>query len=447
MCVGGSAAWAQEGDLSVFGGASSSSPASSQALSAPVIKMNGFVLELGSSGKARAQTEVSIEQALSDEMTAKISVEARAHWAGLRTYDVLPGETWIQFRGEHSTLTAGWQKIAWGRLDGRGVLDVLTPSDMRGGGLGQRDEIRLATPVLRWEYFNEQAKHDVVVLPTHTPSLLAFPGSSWSPIDREGGRILGVETTALSGVLASRGALDGAGPGGWGGMAYRFSTDLEQAGPLNQVSVGVTAGRLRAYEPVVYLDTAVRRTLMASSDPVKALSKSPYAFRAHYPMRHFVGADMEWAGDSVTVRGELGAFGNEAYVDETLSLKTQNVFKGGIGAEFFPFENDFRVTVQLNAEHRTRQGQSNQYWFSGELEHFFFLNQLRARLRFMKDVTEKDYYLNPEIAWIGLEPFELVAAGHIFKGPHNAHGVASPTTPGGFFQSQSMATIGIKGRF
>ena len=79
------------------------------------------------------------------------------------------------------------------------------------------------------------------------------------------------------------------------------------------------------------------------------------------------------------------------------------------------------------------------YTFNGTYEVPFANNRWRAKTRFYVGLDEKDVYLNPEIAFIGWESQELYLELHFFDGDKG--------TPGGFYQDNSIVTLGWRVSF
>ena len=60
-------------------------------------------------------------------------------------------------------------------------------------------------------------------------------------------------------------------------------------------------------------------------------------------------------------------------------------------------------------------------------------------MRFIVGLNTNDIYINPEIAFLGWEPNEFYLAGHYFDGSNG--------TIGGYWQEDSMITLGWRGKF
>ena len=76
---------------------------------------------------------------------------------------------------------------------------------------------------------------------------------------------------------------------------------------------------------------------------------------------------------------------------------------------------------------------------NGESETLFSNNRWRFSTKFNIGLDIKDIYVSPEISYLGWEPFEVYSAVHYLDG--------NEQSLGGFYQENSMITIGWRGRF
>jgi hypothetical protein len=164
---------------------------------------------------------------------------------------------------------------------------------------------------------------------------------------------------------------------------------------------------------------------------------------AVHPFNNFAGVDMEVERDGIVWRMELG-YTDEIPVTlptaETTSVPTLD-WVGGV--EFFPGGKDTRINLQLVAQSLQTDASILQlteyYGANGEIETRFGQDRWTAGLRFFSGFNVNNLYLNPEVSYVGWEPFEVYAGYHFFDG--------EARTLAGFQEDHSMAVLGLRGKF
>lgn len=330
-------------------------------------------------------------------------------------------ENWLRFRGQAWRLTAGTQRIIWGRTDELSPTDRLSTRDFTRLILDDLPDRRRTNPALRVEWFGENFSLDAVYLPVFREAVLPDPGSIWFPVDSQRGAIAGLK---LPPGLASslRGASlrnEASGAGGGGLRLKRFGEALDYA---------ITVQRVRNPEP--YFVSG-------------GLDGGSVVLDTVYPRTWVVGGDLGVALASWTLRFEGAWLSDMPYTGNDLRLRTGDALDWVLGAEVFPGDRDLRLTLQVAGTHRLDADpaidRKNILGLTGELEGPFPGNRWRGQLRYWFGLDSDNVYLNPEIVFIAREPSEFYIGMHLFAGERG--------TPGAFYDGVDMIVLGWRGRF
>lgn len=344
------------------------------------------------------------------------------------------GESWVRYRADDWRLTAGAQKVVWGRADEISPTDRLSTPDLTRLMLDPRQARRRANPALRFEWFAQEWSLDLVWLPLFREAELPDTESLWHPVDKRRGRIVGLPEDGVLSALVRAGQFNYDAPeDGGGGIRFRrFGQNLDYA---------FTLQRSRNPMPYFQLDETTREYLLTGDD-VPALT-GPVIFNSVYPRSWVAGGDFSLAAGAWTFRFE-GTWSSDLPVTrENLAYDTVDAWNWVMGAEVFPGDRNFRVTLQLAGN---RLGDADDILdresplsFNGELEAPFSQNRWRGSLRFNLGLDRSDVYLNPQLIWTDWEPYEFYIGAHFFGGDE--------VTVGGFYDEQDMVVIGWRGRF
>lgn len=348
-----------------------------------------------------------------------------------------PGETYVRYRGDKVRLTLGSQEVIWGRIDEIPPTDRLSRHDLRRYFLDDLSDRRLPVPAVRSEWFSGPYKLDVLVKPKFYGAKLPDTDSIWSPIDKKSGQLIGVESTPLLAALIQNGSFydDVEGKGGGG---IRFSKTGRG------IDYAITVQRTRHSTPYYELNPDVRAALLAGAPPALAIaSTSAPTFTGRHPWTWVVGGGTGMVVGGTTWRFELAWLSDVPVTTTDFRYKTVKGVDWATGIEFFPGGGNARVNLQLAGHHLldAKDVLDNQstYLLNGAIEDVFSHGRWRTRLRFTTGLEQKDYYLNPEIAFLGWEPSELYLGYHYFSG------VAG--TFGGFHENHDMLTLGWRTSF
>ena len=348
------------------------------------------------------------------------------------------GDSYIRYRDEAYRITVGAQTIRWGKVDNLGPLDNMATLDLSRGTLFKWGENYRASPAIRLESFLEQGKLDFVYLPEFREAELADKEDVWYPIDFRNGRILGFKSNPLMSTIVQNARVDDD-ISSDDGFGARYSTTVDS------FDLGVTLQYVRLSAPYYHINESIRQALQ-SSNPANALSaaaNAPYTFQEEHPKNWIVGADAAFDWQSATWRMEAGWFSDMPATTSTLEYKTYNGFQWAGSAEFYPGDADTRINLQLSGRHIDEKDKildlDNVVALSGEVESLFANDRWKLSGRFNVGLSDKDYLLSPEIAFLGWEPFEVYTAYHYLDGAEQ--------TIGGFYQRNNMLMFGLRGKY
>ncbi len=348
------------------------------------------------------------------------------------------GDSFVRYRGDGFRVTAGAQKIIWGRIDELPPTDRMSRVDLARGVLDDLSDRRRAMPVLRYEGFQGGYKFDAVWLPDFRKAYLPEKNSVWHPVNQTKGTLLGFEPDPVLQQFVSNGTVSASAPGGDGGIGLRLSNTGER------LDYAVTVQRARQSTPYWELNPEVRTAFLGGADPVSAIAASSEAtFQARYPRSWVVGGDLGFEARGATWRFEAAWISDTPVTRKDLRYDTVNSVNWAAGVQFYPGDSDVRVNLQLAAinliDSPSVLDRDNIYNFNGTVFGEFGNNRWQSGTRFFIGLDEKDIYINPEIAFIGWEPHEIYAGWHYFDGDDG--------TLGGYWEDNSLLTLGWRARF
>ncbi len=385
---------------------------------------------------ARANIEHSINNNWELRLAARLdgSYQSGKNGTDYNDADLDYEDSYLRYRNENYRITVGTQTVRWGKVDNMGPLDNMATLDLSRGVMLKWGENYRSSPVIRTEYFNDAGKFDLVYLADFREAELADKDDVWYPIDFRNGRMLGFEyNPAMSGLIKNaRIDDDFSGDGGWG---MRYSTTLDS------YDIGLTLQRIRLSTPYFKINEGIRQQILAGQVPNS--NNYRYTFSEEHPRSWVIGGDTEFQWKSVTWRMEAGWFSDLPATTKNLKYETYDGFKWAGSAEFYPGDADTRVNIQLSGQHINEDEKildlDNVVVLSGEVESLFDNNRWKASGRFNIGLSNKEYILSPEIAYLGAEPFEIYTAYHYMDG--------AKQTVGGFYKYNNLLTIGIRGKY
>lgn len=329
------------------------------------------------------------------------------------------GESYVQYRADSYRLTLGAQKVLWGRIDEFPPTDRMSTQDLSRYILDDHSDRRRASPAVRFEHFAGDRKLDLVFLPYFREAELPGAESVWFPVNQQSGEILGLQSTAASRALVRTVPVETRASDSDGGFGVRYS--------------GTGAG----------LDYAMTLQKVRQSLPYFNYNSARGVLEARYPRSWIVGGDLGFEAVGAVWRLE-GAWLSDSPVTRLNGVyDTVDSFNWGAGVEFFPGDGDARVNLQLiGVNHIDAPAvidRTEIYLLSGSFETPFGQNRWRLKGRFYKGLDTHDLYLNPEIAYTGIDSQEIYLDAHYFEG--------APGTPGAFHEDNAIVTLGWRAQF
>lgn len=328
-------------------------------------------------------------------------------------------ETFIRYRGDDFRITAGAQKILWGRIDEFPPTDRLSTQDITRYIMDDLADRRRAAPAIRYEHFFGDKKLDVVFLPWFREAELPGYSSLWFPVNQQTGQILGLKSTPATAALIKSVPVDVDAPDSDGGFGVRYSGSGEG------------------------LDYALTVQKTRQSLPYFSFNNSRGVLEAKYQRSWLLGGDIGIEAMGAIWRFEAGWMSDAPVTRVDGSYDTVKSVSWGAGVEFFPGDGDARVNLQLTGINHDDApaviDRTEIYLFGGSFEVPFAHDQWRLKGRFYKGLDTHDLYLNPEIAYTGLDSQEVYLEAHYFEG--------AVGTPGGFHQDNSLLAVGWRAKF
>ena len=360
---------------------------------------------------------------LSDNWTAKLAARLDAYQqTGNPNWDTIEldyGDNYVTYRGANYQVSAGTQTVIWGRIDEVPPTDRLSTQDLNRFILDDLHERRRSRSMIRIEHFQDTGKLDLFYLPIFRESELPDTDSIWYPIDQERGLLLGIENDPTLSSIIKTANISTTAPSNDGGFGMRYThteTDFDY---------GVTLQHGRQTNPYFSYDT--------SSNTLKA----------QYPRFWSFGGDIGFEANGATWRIEASYISDIPVTTTSYEYTQVEGINWATGVEFFPGDEDLRVNLQLTGLNLFNTpkllDRDKIYNFNGSIESPFASQQWKAKLRFSMGLDKKDFYINPEITFIGWEPHELYLELHYFDGEDG--------TLGGFHEHHSLVTAGWRAKF
>ncbi|HEY0675603.1 MAG TPA: SPOR domain-containing protein, partial [Immundisolibacter sp.] len=276
----------------------------------------------------------------------RLSARGDAFWQqGWRDYDEAQldyDEVYLRHRWSGLRLTAGAQRVAWGRVDEIAPTDRLSVVDLTRMVLDRLPERRRTVPALRAEWFGMPGKLDLVWIPAFRPAELPDDDSAWHPVNRRDGRFFGLPRSELQGALIKAGRFDDDGSGSGGG-GLRYSQEL------SGFDYALSAQRVRHSTPYYELDERVREALTVGSSVPAAVALAPDTFVGRHPYTWALGGDAGFTTGRTTWRVEAAWLSAVPVTDSAGALDTVDAVNAVAGAEFYPGDRDLRVNLQVGA--------------------------------------------------------------------------------------------------
>jgi hypothetical protein len=328
-------------------------------------------------------------------------------------------ETFVRYRSDSYRITAGAQKILWGRIDEFPPTDRMSTHDLSRYILDDLSDRRRASAAIRYEYFSGNKKWDFVFLPHFREAELPGSESVWFPVNRRSGEILGLNSTPATRALVQASPVDYKASDSDGGFGVRYS--------------GTGEG----------MDYAVTLQKVRQSLPYFNYNTSRGVLEARYPRSWIVGGDVGVEAAGAIWRIEAGWQSDAPVTHLSGVFDTVESISWGAGVEFFPGDGDARVNLQVTGINHIDApavlDRTEIYLLGGSFEMPFAQDRWRVKGRLYKGLDKHDLYLNPEIAYTGIDSQEIYLDAHYFEG--------AAGTPGGYHQDHSILTLGWRAKF
>lgn len=355
----------------------------------------------------------------------------RDHDEALLDYD----EVYLRHRWSSLRLTAGAQRVAWGRVDEIAPTDRLSVVDLTRLVLDRLPERRRTVPAVRAEWFGLPGKLDMVWIPAFRPAELPDDDSVWHPVNRRDGRFFGLPRSDLQSALIKAGRFDDDGSGSGGG-ALRYSREL------SGLDYALTAQRVRHSTPYYELDERVRLALATGASVPAAVALTPDTFVGRHPYTWVLGGDAGFVTGRTTWRAEAAWLSAVPVTDSVGALDTVDAVHTVIGAEFYPGDRDVRINLQLGANvllgPSSLLDRRRRYFTNGTVFYPFGHGRFEFETRYALGLNTRDVYLNPELRFLFLDAQQFYVAAHIFSGGDD--------TLGGFLHDNTGITLGWRAR-
>jgi hypothetical protein len=354
------------------------------------------------------------------QLAARADAYLQTGTPDLQYADLDYGDSFVRYRGNNFRLTVGAETILWGRIDEVVPEDRISVVDLTRGILYDLPDRRRAAPVVRLEtFFGGDNKLDLVWLPYFRGAELPNKDSIWYPVDPSSGNILGIETTPLIRTVVQGARIDDDAPSGQNGFGARFSSTAAS------------------------LDYGLTVQWNRQSPPYFTYRPTTNTLDAEYPRSWVYGGDIGTQAAGAIWRAEAVYLTDVPVTTKLGQYKTVAGINWGAGLELHPGDGNARVNLQLVGRNLIDAPPVYDvypyYNVNGTVDWPFLHDRWRAKLRFNVGLNVNDVYINPEIAFLGWEPNEFYLAGHYFSGSNG--------TIGGYWENDSMITIGWRGKF
>lgn len=358
----------------------------------------------------------------------------------VREAEVDYGESFLRYRAGDHKYTVGAQVINWGVLDELAPGNVLATQDLTRYTLDDLTRRYRATPLLRYEGWFDRWKVDVIGLPLFRAAELPEPDSIWFPIDSVTGRIIGLPNDPLLAALVQNSTFETNIEDDHGGGGLRVSHQGRGW------DFGFSVQHVRHSLPYFELNSDVRLALLTGTPPniAPTVSTEP-TFQAIHPFTDVVSLDFATVWGDTTWRAEMAYLSDVPVTTPDLRVVYAPSAQIGFGMEMFPGDANNRLSMQVGFTHLEPDepilDREQTAYISGEFEWLFAREAWRLRTRFLSTWSEEgtDYYLNPELAYIRVEPDEFYIGVHIFEGDEG--------TPGDYHNEHDMFVLGWRTRY
>lgn len=389
--------------------------------------------------RTKAHLSMNLSPALEIFAQARLDASAQTRFESFGNSQLEPDQVYLRYRGEQWRVTAGNQLVLWGRLDGESPIDKTSALDVARLFEDTIDDRRRAAPAIRYERFLGEWKIDALVQPLFRGAEMPARSSIWSPLDLRRGRALGLAFDPVLAELVRFGGFDDD-EDGFGSAGVRITR------AARGIDYGFTVQNFRHSAPTFSLSDAIQRALLGqflatgTVDPRAAIAAAPGpAFEGEHPRSWLIGADLSYPVGAHVIRAEAALMDDvPVYPEGSLAAEEVAGMDWGLGWESYPGEGNTRLIVQLTGRFlfsdRDLRESKTAAFLNGQVETTFAEDKWRARLNYNVRLDRSDWYVNPEIAYIGFQNRELYLGVRVFDGDER--------TIGGFYDRNDHLAAG-----
>ena len=347
-------------------------------------------------------------------------------------------EIYLRFATAQHKLTLGSQKILWTRMEEFSPSALLAPLDLTRYVIDDWSNRYRTNWAARYEFFSGAWRFELAGIPEFREAELPEKESIWFPLDFNNGRILGVPEDPQFGPVYSQLTID---------------TDPIEKDPMygmrvtysgNQFDLGISFQQGQQSTPFVFVNPEL--VALLGSQPINeaVINHTNPDLIAIYPETDLVSLDgvFNW-GDSIW-RFEVAHYSDVPVYGNNFQPVIDSAMEAAISTEFYPGDGNTRFYLQYNywqtdadliaqTDHLSRLSFEFEQPFAHEMWRF----TLRGIYSFYDDLS--DYYVNPELTYLGIESSEWYISFHYFDG--------DPATAGEFHQYHDLLAFGFRREF
>ncbi len=175
----------------------------------------------------------------------------------------------VSYHEEANTWSVGLQRINWNRAPQDSGLDGLATRDLShfllDSELEQRRRVNVAA---LWRRTEDKGTLEVVWLPVFRPAHLPKLESIWHPVNRERGRIRGLENNSLLGEIARNGTVSE------DPVRWNSAWGIRMTRASGRRFQGVTMQNFQRSEPYFVVSPSLRVAMAEGLPPARALARS-----------------------------------------------------------------------------------------------------------------------------------------------------------------------------
>lgn len=326
--------------------------------------------------------------------------------------DYLP--SFVAYREGANTWSLGFQRIDWNRAPDDSALDGLATRDLNHFILDTDIERRRrANAAVYWQRSERSTTLEAVWLPFFRPAELPDTASIWHPVNRERGRIRGLEDNAVLREFARNGAVSAEAPGvgGNGGGGVRMT---HTKGRRYQA---FAAQYLRRSEAYFSLSQSALALVQSGATPAQALAAtSGPTLDITHPTTWLLG--MEEGSD--TWHFEVAWSSASPVTLNDLSTSTAQRATWQASLKIAPNQPRLEHWITLSGSHLltsdTVLDRAHTLRLAGNARALSTDRDWRWGTRYLVGLDHAELHLNPYIMYVGFNNTDVTFGAHVFGG-------------------------------